>query len=72
MALCALVYHFFRAQARFTKEELAKVSELLGLPASLAESEAVSSWFPSRGLGPMPPTDPTLYRLYEVGLMLLR
>jgi len=22
-------------------------------------------WFPVRGLGPMPPTDPVLYRLYE-------
>lgn len=23
-------------------------------------------WWPRRGLGPMPPTDPVLYRLYEV------
>lgn len=53
-------------QAKFTNEELQKVSEVLGIPASDSLSALGEHWWPNRGLGPMPPTDPVIYRLYEV------
>ncbi|TFK73246.1 Cyanase [Pluteus cervinus] len=55
----------FYGQAKFTPEELAKVSEYLGIPPEETLSELGSHWWPNRGIGPMPPTDPVLYRLYE-------
>ncbi|KAF9448545.1 Cyanase [Macrolepiota fuliginosa MF-IS2] len=55
----------FYGQAKFTAEELLQVSELLGLPAASALSEIGEHWWPNRGIGPMPPNDPVLYRLYE-------
>ncbi|KAF8886062.1 cyanate lyase C-terminal domain-containing protein [Gymnopilus junonius] len=55
----------FYAQAKFTNEDLNKVSELLGIPAAQAIGEIGEHWVPYRGLGPTPPTDPLIYRLYE-------
>ncbi|KAG5638106.1 Cyanate hydratase [Sphagnurus paluster] len=55
----------FYGQAKFTAEELKKVSETLGLPAQEALNVLGDHWWPTRGLGPMPPTDPVIYRLYE-------
>jgi len=52
-------------QAKFTEEELAKVAELLGVPTNSAVSALGNHWWPSRGLGPIPPHDPVIYRLYE-------
>lgn len=54
------------AQAKFTADELRKVSEALDLPSAQALSEIGDHWWPNRGIGPTPPTDPVLYRLYEV------
>jgi hypothetical protein len=54
------------SQAKFTAEELRKVSEALGVPSAEALSEIGDHWWPNRGIGPSPPTDPVLYRLYEV------
>ncbi|XP_006459228.1 hypothetical protein AGABI2DRAFT_191234 [Agaricus bisporus var. bisporus H97] len=59
----------FYAQAKFTADELRKVSEALDLPSAQALSEIGDHWWPNRGIGPTPPTDPVLYRLYEAVLV---
>ena len=53
-------------QAKFTPDELKQVSELLELSTELLEGGLGEHWWPNRGLGPIPPTDPVIYRLYEV------
>jgi hypothetical protein len=39
---------------------------VLSLDVKSLNSEIGPHWWPHRGLGPMPPTDPVIYRLYEV------
>lgn len=70
----------FYGQAKIDQPTLAKLAEALSLPLTTltstssgpnGESHAglTEEWYPNRGgLGPMPPTDPVIYRLYE-GLM---
>ena len=53
----------FYGQARASQEEAEKVLSALGLNADL--SEALTE-FPSKGLGPVVPTDPLIYRFYEI------
>ncbi|KAI9066339.1 Cyanase [Trametes sanguinea] len=48
-----------------TPEELAKLGELLDIPANNLQAELGEHWFPRRGLGPVPPQDPLIYRLFE-------
>ncbi|KAF9026010.1 Cyanase [Hymenopellis radicata] len=55
----------FYGQAKFTEEELKKVSEVLDIQHNGLVGELGDHWWPNRGLGPMPPTDPVIYRLYE-------
>ncbi|KAJ7624650.1 cyanate lyase C-terminal domain-containing protein [Roridomyces roridus] len=56
----------FYGQAKFTTEDLAKLTSVLGIASSSAlEAGLGDHWWPSRGLGPVPPTDPVIYRLYE-------
>ncbi|PBL04100.1 Cyanase [Armillaria gallica] len=55
----------FYGQAKFTPEELQKVAETLEVPSSDLVGGLGDHWWPNRGLGPMPPTDPVIYRLYE-------
>ncbi|KAJ7581041.1 cyanate lyase C-terminal domain-containing protein [Mycena floridula] len=56
----------FYGQAKFTPEELQKVSDALGLDTASLQRELGPQWWPNRGnLGPIPPTDPVIYRLYE-------
>ena len=62
----AIAYSLPRAQAKFKPEEIDALSEVLGLDKSLVHDGCGAHWWPNRGLGPMPPTDPVLYRLYEV------
>ncbi|KAF7298818.1 Cyanate hydratase [Mycena indigotica] len=59
----------FYGQAKFAPEDLQKVSEFLGLEQASLDAELGAHWWPNRGLGPMPPTDPVLYRLYEAVLV---
>jgi cyanate lyase len=42
------------------------VCKILGVDSEWSLSQLGSHWWPNRGLGPMPPTDPVIYRLYEV------
>ncbi|KAJ7760832.1 cyanate lyase C-terminal domain-containing protein [Mycena maculata] len=55
----------FYGQAKFTPEELKKVSEVLDIDVGLVRAGLGDHWWPQKGLGPIPPTDPVIYRLYE-------
>ncbi|KAF5327712.1 hypothetical protein D9619_004672 [Psilocybe cf. subviscida] len=55
----------FYGQAKFEEADLKKVAEILEIPVANAEGQLGSHWWPNRGLGPMPPQDPVIYRLYE-------
>ncbi|MGB5994614.1 MAG: cyanase [Candidatus Deferrimicrobiaceae bacterium] len=56
----------FYGQAQATAGEAKKIVSKLGF---VREKKAVQSFltaFPSKGLGPVVPTDPLIYRLYEI------
>jgi cyanate lyase len=55
----ALIY----GQAQATREEAKKLCAALGLDK---EAEDFMVDFPNKGLGPVVPTDPLIYRLYEI------
>ena len=53
----------FYRQASATEEEAAKLASTLGLGPEVA---AALTEFPTKGLGPVVPTDPLIYRFYEI------
>jgi cyanate lyase len=53
----------FYRQARASREEAEKLLSVLGLGPEIA---AALMDFPTKGLGPVVPTDPLVYRFYEV------
>ena len=53
----------FYGQAQATPEEAKKLTSALGLGADVA---AALTEFPCKGLGPVVPTDPLIYRFYEI------
>jgi len=53
----------FYRQARASQEEAEKLTTALGLGRDVAEA---LQDFPSKGLGPVVPTDPLIYRFYEI------
>jgi len=57
----------FYGQAKLTPEEIEAFARVLDIPLVWIQNEigSYSSWWPNRGLGPIPPTDPVIYRLYE-------
>ncbi|THG95728.1 hypothetical protein EW026_g5980 [Hermanssonia centrifuga] len=55
----------FYGQAKLTPKDIASLSRVLELEQSLLEADLGANWWPRRGLGPMPPNDPVLYRLFE-------
>ncbi|KAJ7271628.1 cyanate lyase C-terminal domain-containing protein [Mycena rebaudengoi] len=55
----------FYGQAKFTSEELYKISQVLEFSTAWLEEAFGDQQWPNRGLGPIPPTDPVIYRLYE-------
>lgn len=57
--VAALIY----GQASATPEEAEKLCDALGLGSDIA-AEFVA--FPTKGLGPVVPTDPLIYRFYEI------
>ena len=57
--VAALVY----GQARADEEESQKLAAVLGLEAEVARA---LTEFPNKGLGPVVPTDPLIYRFYEI------
>ncbi len=58
----ALIY----GQAQATPAEAAKIVSKLGLKKDRKVFEAYLTEFPNKGLGPVVPTDPLIYRLYEI------
>ena len=56
----------FFAQAVPDEKDLKGLSETLDIPLSTLTDQLGVGYTPQRGLGPMPPQDPLLYRLYEV------
>jgi len=53
----------FYGQASASEEEASKLCDALGLGAEVA-ADLVA--YPSKGLGPVVPTDPLIYRFYEI------
>jgi cyanate lyase len=53
----------FYRQATASQEEANKLAEALGLSSEMVEELTV---FPTKGLGPVVPTDPLVYRFYEI------
>jgi len=63
--VAALMY----GQAKATPEELAKLTQFLDIQQASVTAQLGESWYPDRGIGPSPPTDPVIYRLYEAVLV---
>ena len=53
-------------QAQATPEEAGKIVSRLGLKKDREEIESYLTAFPNKGLGAVVPTDPLIYRLYEI------
>jgi cyanate lyase len=53
----------FYRQAKASQEEAEKITTALGLGREVAEA---LQEFPVKGLGPVVPTDPLIYRFYEI------
>src|SRR6187200_1901859 len=53
----------FYRQASASQEEALKLASVLDLEPELTEA---LTEFPSKGLGPVVPTDPLIYRFYEI------
>jgi cyanate lyase len=56
----------FYGQAQATPAQARKIVAKLGLGRRRKEVEAFLVAFPNKGLGPVVPTDPLIYRLYEI------
>ena len=56
----------FYGQARATAAEAGKIVTRLGLGRTRKEVMSFLVAFPDKGLGPVVPTDPLIYRLYEI------
>jgi len=54
----------FYGQAKASEEELRALERILGITPKWLW-EIGSSWYPNRGIGPIPPSDPVIYRLFE-------
>ncbi|KAI9434252.1 cyanate lyase C-terminal domain-containing protein [Lactarius indigo] len=55
----------FYGQAKATDDELRALSKVLGIGEASLIADLGSHWYPNRGIGPIPPTDPVIYRLFE-------
>jgi cyanate lyase len=55
----------FYGQAKLSADEIQALSATLDIESTNLQSGLGEHWWPNRGLGPMPPTDPVVYRLYE-------
>jgi len=55
----------FHGQAKFGPGDLDKIAKFLDLAPADLHAQIGAHWWPQRSLGPTPPTDPLIYRLYE-------
>lgn len=62
---------YLALKAKASKEELHALEAVFkaGGWAGLSgiSADIGPNWYPNRGIGPIPPTDPLIYRLFEVG-----
>ena len=58
-----IVAAIFYRQATASPEQAEKIAETLGVSSECVEELTI---YPSKGLGPIVPTDPLIYRLYEI------
>lgn len=52
-------------QAKLTPDQIDQLAAMLDIPAAFIHDQLGAHWWPNRGLGPSPPSDPVIYRLYE-------
>jgi cyanate lyase len=57
---------YLALKAKASEEELRALEAVLQLRREFLSSEIGRNWYPNRGIGPIPPTDPVIYRLFEV------
>jgi cyanate lyase len=57
---------YLALKAKANEEELHALEAVLQLGRGLLSQDIGHNWYPNRGIGPIPPTDPLLYRLFEV------
>ncbi|KAF8135194.1 hypothetical protein EV363DRAFT_1396630 [Boletus edulis] len=55
----------FYGQAKLGPEDIEALARVLDVPLASIQNELGSHWWPNRGLGSVPPTDPVIYRLFE-------
>lgn len=58
---------YLALKAKASVEELRSLENALQLPRECLSPDIGRNWYPNRGIGPIPPTDPVIYRLFEVG-----
>ncbi|KAF8493917.1 cyanate lyase C-terminal domain-containing protein [Russula emetica] len=61
--VCVEIYLALKAKA--SEEELRALEAVLQLRREFLSPEIGRNWYPNRGIGPIPPTDPVIYRLFE-------
>ena len=59
---------YLALKAKASEEELLALGAVLQLQSNWMTSELGPHWYPNRGIGPIPPTDPVIYRLFEVSV----
>ncbi|KAI0090276.1 cyanate lyase C-terminal domain-containing protein [Irpex rosettiformis] len=55
----------FYGQAKMEPQDIVNLAQTLDIQQDAISAELGPHWWPRRGLGPMPPEDPVLYRLFE-------
>ncbi|KAJ7624622.1 cyanate lyase C-terminal domain-containing protein [Roridomyces roridus] len=60
----------FYGQAKFSQDEITHLLSILDIQVQSVDAAKIEAglgeqWHPSRGLGPIPPVDPVIYRLHE-------
>jgi len=53
------------SKAKASEDELLVLAGVLNLEPEWLAKQLGSHWYPNRGIGPVPPTDPLVYRLFE-------
>lgn len=67
--VCTFLFTIWTHQAKATPEQLHALTDFLGIQPATITAALGDNWFPDRGIGPIPPTDPVIYRLYEAVLV---
>ena len=57
---------YLALKAKASEEELLALGTVLQFTPNWITSQLGPQWYPNRGIGPVPPTDPVIYRLFEV------